>query len=818
MFSRLLFSLFVTSVTLGSYADRVAGSESQLPELLPRAKRVLIATALETADLREAGSVKVAIDRALRGRGRKEETVVVGHDGALTTVQFDEGQQYLILLQPSLDNAAGWTYVGSSVLPYQSGEVVLPAEDDQPADTVQLSDLIGFVDRYPTSPDAMLANRTSLNGRWVAMVSLQGRDIPFWILDIRDEDGMVSAEVVDFNNQNESVRVESIAVDDGILTLRVVLVPVNSSIEHTYVFTGQLRDGTVIGNFIADKNAARPGKLRATAAKSMAQTGGVKPSLGLKEFSDATIAEDEFAANKQFTKDFPESPLAMDTFMRMMKSETGRGLEEAEISELADSLIENSAYWGERMRQQAVVEAGVAIAEYKKHPQLALKHLLEAEKFLSDTSPQTWTILVPFHTAMMYQEIGETDEALQRMIAFHKAHPFEPLGAYYAAEMLESRGDFAGALEIYSELACLPNMKQSLDQTFEGRPGYTPVTKKLKELWEKHGENAGDQGAFIQHILKSYRNGIRSFVTDQMEPRPTKPGTQNRVVLLEYFTTADAPLGVGIDVAVSGLTHAFGPSELVALRYHLPTEEPDPMAGPPCKDRLSYYNSRVVPSMFIDGKQIYVEPGRLSHSATIYENIRNFVEPLLAETVDIELKLNTKVEADRMKIDVEALSNSKFGDDIRLRLVLVEEEVAVETPSGVLLHENLVRIMPGGAEGIAPQDGKLAFQTELLLEDYRQQLLDELQEYEEMRSNLLGKEFKYGIYPIGPVRLKLAAFVQNNKTKEVLQSAIVDLEYLDEIEEPANEEEPAKEEKPGDEAKPAEEPQPAAADATQEKE
>lgn len=812
MFSRLLFSLFVTTLTLGSFTERVPGSEPQLPELLPRAKRVLLATAQETADLREAGSVKVAIDRALRGRGRKEETVVVGHDGALTTVQFDEGQQYLILLQPSLDDAAGWTYVGSSVLPYKSGEVVLPAKDDQPADTIQLSDLIGLVDRYPSSPDAMLANRTSLNGRWVAMVSIQGRDIPFWILDIRDEDGMVLAEVVDFNNQNESVRIESIAVDDGILTLRVVLVPVNSSIEHIYVFTGQLRDGTVIGNFIADKNAARPGKLRATAAQKMAQTGGVKPSLGLKEFSDATIAEDEFAANKQFTKDFPESPLAMDTFMRMMKSETGRGLEEAEIGELAESLINNSEYWGERMRQQAVVEVGVAIAENKKHPQLALKYLLEAEKFLSDTSPQTWTILVPFHTAMMYQEIGDSDEALQRMIAFHKAHPFEPLGAYYAAEMLESRGDFAGALQIYSELACLPNMKQSLDETFEGRPGYTPVTKKMRELWEKHSENANDQGAFIQHILDAYRKGIRSFVTDQMEPRPAKPGTQNHVVLLEYFTTADAPLGVGIDVAVSGLTHAFGPSELVALRYHLPTEEPDPMAGPQCKDRLSYYNSRVVPSMFIDGKQIYVEPGRLSHSATIYENIRNFVEPLLAETVDIELKLSTKVDEDRMNIDVEALSNKAFEDDIRLRLVLVEEEVAVETPSGVLLHENLVRIMPGGAEGIAPQDGKLAFQTELLLEDYRKQLLDELQAYEEMRSNLLGKEFKYGIYPIGPVRLKLAAFVQNNKTKEVLQSAITDLEFLDEIEEPV------KEEKPGDDAKPAEEPQPAAADATQEKE
>ena len=812
MFSRLLFSLFVATVTLGSFADQLPGSEPQLAELLPRAQRVLIATALESADLRETGSVKVAIDRALRGRGQKEETVVVGHDGALTTVQFDEGQQYLVLLQPSLDDAAGWTYVGSSMLPYKTGEVVLPAVDDQPADTVQLSDLIGLVDRYPSSPDAMIANRTSLNGRWVAVISIQGRDIPFWILDMRDEDGKVSAEVVDFNSQNKSVRIESIKVTDGIITLRVGVVPVNSSIEHTYVFTGELRDGNVIGNFIADKNAARTGKLRATAAKKMAQTGGVKPSLGLKEFGEASIAEDEFAANKQFTKDFPESPLAMDTFMRMLKSETGRGLEEAEVSELAESLIENSGYWGEWMRQQAVVEAGVAIAENKKYPQLALKQLLEAEKFLSDTSPQTWTILVPFHVAMMYQEIGDTDEALRRMSAFHKAHAFEPLGAYYAAEMLESRGDFAGALQIYSELACLPNMKESLDQTFEGRPGYTPVTKKLRELWEKHGENAGDQGAFIQHLLKSYRNGIRSFVTDQMVPRPTKPGTHNRVVFLEYFTTADAPLGVGIDVAVSGLTHAFGPTELVALRYHLPTEEPDPMAGPQCKDRLSYYKSRVVPSMFIDGKQIYVEPGRLSHSATIYENIRKFVEPLLAETVDIELKLNTKVEADRMKIDVQALSASEFEDDIRLRLVLVEEEVAVETPSGVLLHENLVRIMPGGAEGIAPQDGKLAFETELLLEDYRQQLLDELQAYEEMRSNLLGKEFKYGIYPIGPVRLKLAAFVQNNKTKEVLQSAIVDLDFLDEIEEPA------KEEKPGDEAKPTEEPQPAAADAVQEKE
>ncbi|TWU11517.1 hypothetical protein CA54_03240 [Symmachiella macrocystis] len=812
MFSRLLFSLFVAMVTLGNFADLLHGSEPPLADLLPRAKRVLIATAQETADLREAGSVTVSIDRALRGRGRKEETVVVDHDGALSTVLFDEGQQYLILLQPSLDDAAGWTYVGSSVLPYKSGEVVLPVEEDQPADTVLLTDLIGLVDRYPSSPDAMIANRTSLNGRWVAMVSIQGRDIPFWVLDIRDQDGKVSAEVVDFNNQNQSVHVESIAVTDGILTLRVVVLPVNSSFEHTYVFTGRLRDGKVIGNFIADKNAARPGKLRATAAKAMAQTGGVKPSLGLNEFSQSTIAEDEFAANKQFTKDFPESPLAMDTFMRMLKSETGRGLKEEEIDALAKSYIDNAEYWGELMRRQAVVDAGVSIAEQKKHPQLALKYLLEAEAFLSDTSPQTWTILVPFHAALMYQEMGELDEASQRMNAFHKLHPFEPLGAYYAAEMLESRGEFAGALQIYSELACLPNMKQSLDQTFEGQPGYTPVTKKLQELWDKHSSDAGDQAAFVGHILKAYHNGIRSFVSDQMEPRPPKPGTQNRVVLLEFFTTADAPLGVGIDVAVTGLTHAFGPSELVALRYHLPTEEPDPMAGPQCKERLNYYNSRVVPLMYIDGKQVNVEPGRLTHAATIYKYLRELVEPILVETVDIELKLNTTVEEDRMKIDVQALSASEFEDDIRLRLVLVEEEVAVETPSGVLLHENLVRIMPGGAEGIAPQDGKLAFQTELLLEDYRQQLLDELQSYEEMRSNLLGEEFKYGIYPIGPVRLKLAAFVQNNKTKEVLQSAIVDLKFLDEIEEPA------KEEKPDDEAKPAEEPKPAAADATQEQE
>ena len=75
--------------------------------------------------------------------------------------------------------------------------------------------------------------------------------------------------------------------------------------------------------------------------------------------------------------------------------------------------------------------------------------------------------------------------------------------------------------------------------------------------------------------------------------------------------------------------------------------------------------------------------------------------------------------------------------------------------------------MPGGVEGIEPQDGKLSFSGSINLTDFKQNLLDYLASYERG----IGQEF-----PVKPLELKklyLIALVQNDETKEILQSASI---------------------------------------------
>ena len=113
-------------------------------------------------------------------------------------------------------------------------------------------------------------------------------------------------------------------------------------------------------------------------------------------------------------------------------------------------------------------------------------------------------------------------------------------------------------------------------------------------------------------------------------------------------------------------------------------------------------------------------------------------------------------------------------------MALVESEAPLETQSELKLHENVVRIMPGGAQGVSPQEGKLSFEMEMSIDDYRKQLNETMTKIEEHHSNMTGKEFTFPIRPIGPGRLTLAAFVQDDATKQVLQAAITDFQDLSE--------------------------------------
>ena len=110
--------------------------------------------------------------------------------------------------------------------------------------------------------------------------------------------------------------------------------------------------------------------------------------------------------------------------------------------------------------------------------------------------------------------------------------------------------------------------------------------------------------------------------------------------------------------------------------------------------------------------------------------------------------------------------------DLRLRLALAENDIHFGAPNGIRIHDGIVRAMPGGADGVKPSGGQLAYSGTIDLYALRRQLGQEIADFEKKHN------VEFHDRPLDLTKLTLVAFVQNNNSKEVLQSAALEVEGL----------------------------------------
>jgi len=79
-----------------------------------------------------------------------------------------------------------------------------------------------------------------------------------------------------------------------------------------------------------------------------------------------------------------------------------------------------------------------------------------------------------------------------------------------------------------------------------------------------------------------------------------------------------------------------------------------------------------------------------------------------------------------LNITAEAAGLSEYPEELRLRLVVVEDDVSYTAANGILVHNGVARGMPGGAKGIAPANGKLAYRGQFSLPKLKRELDSEL--------------------------------------------------------------------------------------------
>jgi hypothetical protein len=353
--------------------------------------------------------------------------------------------------------------------------------------------------------------------------------------------------------------------------------------------------------------------------------------------------------------------------------------------------------------------------------------------------------------------------------AFKCAEPFGPhwqreVAVRTAETLIPQKGFEAAALECARRAGRLTDDKDELPLQLRVQQTILLALKaagkddEAKDLEVK--VNKLEDQAEIEYSKK-----MIDFTPDPFKGRKEK---SDRAVLVELFTGSECPPCVGADLGFEVLGKTFKTSEVILLQYHEHIPRPDPLANPITATRLGFYEVQGTPTILFNGKEAELDGGSKKDAKKKYEEYRAIIEPLLEKPAQAKLTLKATVKDGKISITAEASDLDKTGDEIRLRLVLVEEKIRFNGGNGVLLHHHVVRDMPGGADGLALKE-KTGKQTATVdLADLRK----ETNKYLDAQGV---KGMNFPIRPLDFKKLAVVAFVQNDKTKEVLQAVQVEV-------------------------------------------
>jgi hypothetical protein len=144
--------------------------------------------------------------------------------------------------------------------------------------------------------------------------------------------------------------------------------------------------------------------------------------------------------------------------------------------------------------------------------------------------------------------------------------------------------------------------------------------------------------------------------------------------------------------------------------------------------------------------------------------------PLLETPAKAKLQATAKRKGDKIQIDVTASDVKAGGDDLRLRVAVVEERVAYTGRNKLAEHHHVVRAFAGGANGEKlAADKPFTKSLTVDLDDVKKGLLDYLDK--------AGKTmpFPNKDRPLDLKNLRVVAFLQNDATREVLQAVQVEV-------------------------------------------
>lgn len=204
--------------------------------------------------------------------------------------------------------------------------------------------------------------------------------------------------------------------------------------------------------------------------------------------------------------------------------------------------------------------------------------------------------------------------------------------------------------------------------------------------------------------------------------------------------------------------------------YHLHIPFPDPMTNPSTETRAEFYQVKGTPSYAIDGK-MDMGGGARDEAITVYDKLNPKVEERLKIPAEARLNLAAFLQGEvvRVKVSVDQITGG--GADLKLHVALVEEGLSYSGEGGLRFHPMVVRNLGGDKAGgfALSGSGVTNVEHEFNLSRISLETKKDLEDTEKDQK----MTFRKRMYDIRKDQLNVAAFVQNAKTRKVLQAAFV---------------------------------------------
>ncbi len=359
----------------------------------------------------------------------------------------------------------------------------------------------------------------------------------------------------------------------------------------------------------------------------------------------------------------------------------------------------------------------------------------------------------------IYLKRGKRNEGAALIKEAYEADAAQPGALLGMGELAEANGDAQTALRYFAEAY------------LSGR-GREAARKRV--------------GAAYHKVYPTKPNELEAWLDQQYHrnyPPPIKPehyqstaARTNRAVLAEVFTGAACGPCLATDLALEAAMQRYATKELVVLMYHLPIPDVDPMMNAATEARREIYQVRSAPFVVLNGARLPGTGGSRTKIEASFAKLTSVIEAALETPSDAQIKLNAMQQGPKIKVNVAVDKVRSTASDLRLHLVLAEDEVRYMGSNGVRFHPMVVRAMAGErGEGFAIKAGqaaafeqtfelqKLAAATKAYLEDY------------ELNGRTFNPTFDEKKHEIAWRGLSLVAFVQDRKTKQILQTVYLKL-------------------------------------------